>query len=85
MAMQSDWDSSEGQYRASCYACGSLGNYTSNRDAANAEMQHQLSKHPVQLQGNTGNASTAKSGKDGKPAKLTRDQKRNNFKKPGKK
>ena len=79
MAMQSDHDSDS--YRATCCYCGSLGNYGSNRDAANAELQHQLNKHPVQLQGATGNASTAKA--TGKGAKLTRDQKRNKFRKPG--
>lgn len=71
-----------GEYRATCCYCGSLGNYTSNRDAANAELQHQLNKHPVQLQGATGNGSTAKTS--GKPAKLTRDQRRGKFPKPGK-
>lgn len=55
-------DDNTGDYRASCCYCGSLGNYTSNRDAANAELHHQLNKHPVQLQGATGNASSKNAG-----------------------
>lgn len=36
-------------YRASCPQCGSLGNYTRQDDANNAELQHQVNSHPAQL------------------------------------
>ncbi len=36
-------------YRASCPQCGSLGNYTRQDDANNAELQHQVNAHPAQL------------------------------------
>lgn len=36
-------------HRATCHICGSLGDYTDPRDAANAELQHQASAHPAQL------------------------------------
>lgn len=52
-------DQDDGKTPALCWKCGPLGRYKEPQDAANAELLHQQVKHPVQLQGKTGNASTA--------------------------
>lgn len=75
-------------YRAACWACESLGNYANLTDAYNAELQHQINKHPAQLSPAPGTpAGTDNPGgrvRQGRRA-LTRDQKRGKFPKPGKK
>jgi hypothetical protein len=74
--------------RAWCAQCRrSFGNYTDPRDAANAELQHQIGSHPAQLSPAPGTAvGTNNPGGRVSQSKtrLTRDQKRNNFRKPGK-
>jgi hypothetical protein len=64
------------KYEARCWKCKSIGHYERPEDAANAETQHQINNHPVQLQGNTGNASTAgwKTEKYGVTGKLKRNK-----------
>jgi hypothetical protein len=88
MAMQSDHDADDNinRFPAQCAKCGrGLGIHRTAQDAGDAEMNHWLQAHPVGgARDSEGRFTTADGGKSGKPAKLTRDQKRGKYPKPGK-
>jgi len=73
-------------YRAWCATChNNFGNYSRPQDAANAELQHQIAAHPAQLSPAPGTAAGTDNpgGRNSQSKRLTHDQKRNNFRKPG--
>lgn len=86
MAMMSDWDGgdSTGHHPATCGRCRrTLSTWPTAQEAADAELNHQLQRHPATLEDSGGGAASGSQAGRGKPAKLTRDQTRNKFRKPG--
>lgn len=70
----------DGKTQASCWQCGSLGRYDNPQDAANAELAHQQSKHPVKLSVQ----AQAKANKGGSAGSVQRYTVRGKPKKPKK-